>query len=953
MKKILLLWVICISVFTGSVFGQGTWSWNGRTHAELQYQTLTTDHFYIHYHQGLRPIAHKVARIAEQTYPVLMKQIDAPKFGRTSITLTSEDEIMNGYALPSNQIFIWVSQNDVAGYFGGSEKWLRLVVPHEMEHVVMLNTLRTWLGIWNVIAVPGWFLEGTAEYYTESWRVGRSDASMKIHTYKNRMNRLNAHDVGYAKILYLADEYGDSTITKIAHWRKPRLKYFDFGEAFKSATGKSVKVFNEDWRRAMNTYYYSYRGQKETIPEIGKLIPAPKIRYATSGRISPDSQYVAIVGRSTSTMQYQELYTITTDSTHKITPLHSGRFGSDPAWSPNDQFIVIGEYHRGEHGSLIYDIRKIRSKDGKAIWLTRNMRANHPVVSKDGKAVYFTAHPEFTTNLYKVPVSGGKPQQITAFTGDIQLNSPAISPDGKRIAFMMQDTSGAVNIAVIDTSGNHFHKVTNDSVEDLRPVWSADGKSIIFTSYRNSTPNLYRIRTDVDSAQIIQMTDVYSGVYPVQVIPKDTLILAATLGDVDTTRLVAINPSRQVKNEKLVLKSQFKDWRTKRPDNPLPKIHYHTPIPSDWTTRPYRFWRHPRYLTSLVLPGKAGLVGFTAWTDDLGKHQLVLGGELNYTFYKDRVFNGLVALYSDASWYPFINVLMLKNAGLGVRPYDGGWVTDVRSGGGVQFDFPFNFGNSLYSNHNLSLTLVGLRRNPRGEDLQGERPKPQSGDEGVISFGYSLLHRKPDSRNVILPKQGWGLSLNYSVSDANVYGDFSYQRMKADAFFNQHLLGPFTIYNRTLFTQLSGNYPAQDSLGFFQDYSLNLLGMSSNYLGLPPFISSAENYYLRGSKKIFTGARLFYSTLELRMPLLPALPINIFGVHLGQSTFSGFADYGAVWRKSEIHSEVTAGLEIRTAILFGNVPVVQVGYGIGNTIDRWKNDEDPTYFVQLAIVNPF
>lgn len=952
-KRVVLFWLIIIFAGIGALQAQGTWIWNGRTHPELHYKTLTSDHFYIHYHQGLQSVANKVARIAEQTYPTLMKQVDAPEFGRTSITLTSEDEIMNGYAMPSNQIFIWVSQNDVAGNFGGSEKWLRLVVPHEMEHVVMLNALRTWLGIWNLIVVPSWFIEGTAEYYTESWRVGRSDASMKIHTYKNDMDKLNAHDDGYAKILYLADQYGDSTITKIVHWRDSTFKYYDFNKAFKSVIGKSVKVFNEDWRRAMNTYYYSYRGQKETIPEIGKLLPAPKIRYVSSGKISPDSQYVAIVGRTTSAMKYQVLYTITTDSVKTIKPLHSGRFGSMPAWSTDEQTIAIGEYHRGSHGSLIYDIRKIRSRDGKNDWLTNNMRANHPVFSKDGKTVYFIAHPELTTNLYKVSLAGGKPQQITSFTGDVQLNYPAISPDGKWIAFMMQDESGDVDIAIIDTAGKQFRKLTNDSEEDLQPVWTADGRSIIFASYRNSTSNLYRVQTEIDSTRIEQMTDVYSGVYPVQVIPRDTLILSRTLGDVDTTRLVAVHPDRSVKNQNLVLKNQFEDWRTTRPDNPLPAIDYDSSFPSDWSTQSYRFWRHPRHLASLALPTTTGISGFTAWTDDLGKHQLLLGVELNYTFYKDQVFNGLVGLYSDATWYPFINLLFLGNAGFEARPYDSGWITDTRSGGGIQLDFPFNFGNSLYSNHDISLALLGFRRNPRVEDLAGDRPVPDSGEEGVLSLGYSWLHRKPDSRNTVLPRHGFGLALNYSISNADIFGDFSYQQATADGFFNQHLVGPFTLYNRTLVSTLTGDFAAQDSLGFFQDYNLNLLGISSKYLGLPPFLGSTENYYLRGSEKSLTGSRLLFSSLELRMPLLPALPLNIFGIRVGQSVLSGFVDYGAVWHKSALTDETTAGVEIRTAVLFGGAPIVQLGYGIGNSLQRWQENEDPRYYIHLGIVNPF
>lgn len=953
MRKIALIFVVLFVFGVRPIHSQGTWVWNNRTHPELHYSTLTTDHFFIHYHQGLREIAEKVARIAEQTYPVLMKQMNVQPFGRTSITITSEDEVMNGYAMPSNQIFIWVSQNDVAGHFGGSEKWLRLVVPHEMQHVVMVNALRSWLGVWNFLDVPSWYLEGTAEFYTESWRVGRSDLSMKVHTYKNSIAKLDPHDDGYAKILYLADILGDSTVAKIAHWRQKPFGYFAFNQAFRASTGTSVEKFDEDWRRAMNTYYYSYRGEKETIPEIGKLIKAPKIRYVSSGMISPDSELTVIAGRTSGAMQYRALYVVTNDSTHHVRQLHSGRFGSAPAWSPDSRVIVIGEYHRGSHGSLIYDIRRIDVKTGHTRWLTHDRRANHPFVSSGGRFVYYIAHPEETTNLYRTATSGGKSEQVTSFMGDIQLSYPALSPDGRWIAFMIQEESGDVNIAVVDTAGQHFRKLTDDSAEDLRPVWAADGKSVVFTSYRNSTPNLYRVDFDTTNSGIVQMTDVYSGVYPVQVIPGDTLILASTLADVDTTRLVAVDPGRTVTNSKLTLKSQFRDWRTTRPTNRLPEINYNLPLPASWTAKRYRFWRHPRYLGSLVLPLPRGIGGFTAWTDDLGKHQLIVAGELNYTFYRDQVFNGLLAIYNSAVWYSFFTVLGMHNTGLSVRSYDGGWLVDYRSGGGIQFRLPFNFGNSLYSNHNLSLTLLGISRNPEGYNLEGKRAIPESGKEGLVSIGYSWLHRKPDARNAYFPSQGWGFNSEFSLTDKSVFGDFTYQKFTLDGFANQRILGPFVLYDRLVFSALSGEYAPQDSLGFYQDFNLNLLGMSSSYIGVPPLLSLTESYALRGSQKILVGDRLLMSNLEIRMPFLPALPVNLFGIQIGRSTLSGFVDYGLVWHRSSTVDETTAGVEIRTTLNFGGNPLLQLAYGAANPVDRWRNHEKSRYYMKMGIVNPF
>ncbi|MBT4362245.1 MAG: hypothetical protein HOD11_14890, partial [Candidatus Marinimicrobia bacterium] len=170
----IIQWAVILVIFayTQSVSAQNMWMWNQRTHPELKWQTLETEHFNIHYHQGLEVLAGRGALIAEQTYQPILDQLQVKDFGKTDIVFSAEDEIMNGFAMPSNQIFIWVSQNDVAGHFGGSDKWLKMVITHEFQHVVQFQAHRTWAGIFGGITIPTWWIEGMAEYMTEVWRGG-------------------------------------------------------------------------------------------------------------------------------------------------------------------------------------------------------------------------------------------------------------------------------------------------------------------------------------------------------------------------------------------------------------------------------------------------------------------------------------------------------------------------------------------------------------------------------------------------------------------------------------------------------------------------------------------------------------------------------------------------------------------------------------------------------------
>ncbi|MBB4130472.1 S9 family peptidase [Xanthomonas sp. 3075] len=100
---------------------------------------------------------------------------------------------------------------------------------------------------------------------------------------------------------------------------------------------------------------------------------------------------------------------------------------------------------------LVFAKRQAKSGNGKpatGLWM-RNLRTrdaappkrltpegwnvNSPALSPDGKTVYFLSSKSGTQQLYAQPLAGGTPQQLTAFAVD--LDSYKLAPDGKRIAF--------------------------------------------------------------------------------------------------------------------------------------------------------------------------------------------------------------------------------------------------------------------------------------------------------------------------------------------------------------------------------------------------------------------------------------------------------------------------------------------------------------------------------------
>ncbi len=73
-----------------------------------------------------------------------------------------------------------------------------------------------------------------------------------------------------------------------------------------------------------------------------------------------------------------------------------------------------------------------------------------------------------------------------------EFSGPRVSPDGTRVAVGQRDPrTGTRDIWVYDLTGKPPLRLTLDPRDDTSPVWSTDGRTLLFTSDRDGTRNLY------------------------------------------------------------------------------------------------------------------------------------------------------------------------------------------------------------------------------------------------------------------------------------------------------------------------------------------------------------------------------------------------------------------------------------------------------------------------------
>ncbi len=96
-------------------------------------------------------------------------------------------------------------------------------------------------------------------------------------------------------------------------------------------------------------------------------------------------------------------------------------------------------------------------------------------VSPDGLFLVF----DLLAHVYRVPVSGGAAECLTADSG-VALNfHPRYSPDGRSIAFV-SDRAGQNNLWIMDSDGSNPRPVFQDLMTRVvEPVWTPDGEYVV------------------------------------------------------------------------------------------------------------------------------------------------------------------------------------------------------------------------------------------------------------------------------------------------------------------------------------------------------------------------------------------------------------------------------------------------------------------------------------------
>jgi Tol biopolymer transport system component len=118
-----------------------------------------------------------------------------------------------------------------------------------------------------------------------------------------------------------------------------------------------------------------------------------------------------------------------------------------------------------------------------------------------------------------IPDAGGTFMSLRSFAWSGRAARPRVSPDGRFVAFA-EGAAGMQDIQVLRLDGSAAHRITDRPGDDTQPMWSPDGRHLVFISARPGDVALWevpikdgqaagepvRVKDGMDGAQLIDWT---------------------------------------------------------------------------------------------------------------------------------------------------------------------------------------------------------------------------------------------------------------------------------------------------------------------------------------------------------------------------------------------------------------------------------------------------------------
>ncbi len=531
----------------------------------LEWYTVETPHFRIHYHGGLEEHAQQVANMAEVVHQRLVPETGWSPKQTVDIALTDDTDSANGSArvAPSKLIRLLVTAPDDMSSLNDFDDWYLLLLTHEHTHILHIDNATGLPALVNAIlgrtytpnqAQPKWITEGWAVYleskYTSAGRLRSSlfDMYLRADVLADRIKPLDQissdprhwpggsvwYLYGGEFLAWISETYGEDTLAAVSADYGNNILVWGINRSVRRATGRT---YPELWDGFVHHLRRRYAAQMAEVERRGRR---EGTRLTFRGQTAEHPRFVPACARESGVeaVLYRAADGHSTNGWYRLSLASRDRVRGQPRLevrtsgnvasydaecnlifddsAPSQREYSFSDLFRQTRGT-----RSRRGIEGSRDRLTTGRRASHPDVSPDGRQIVYVTNRAGTRTLRIADLTANgqitQERVLVPSASYEQAYTPRFSPDGRHVAYSAWTRGGHRDIRIVEVATGRFVELFHDRAMEQQPTWSGDGLTLFFTSDRTGIPNVYAF--DLLTQQLHQVTNVRTGAYMPEVTP--------------------------------------------------------------------------------------------------------------------------------------------------------------------------------------------------------------------------------------------------------------------------------------------------------------------------------------------------------------------------------------------------------------------------------------------------
>lgn len=908
------------------------WSWRARLYAAValialtsassfaaslppryRFKTLQADRVKVHFHAEVEAPARRTMALVLEVLPRLEERYRV-RVPSLDVVVHDANDSPNGLATSFPYPFVEIRTASFDGSESGpTESWLRMVVIHELTHIVHIEQAGGIYGFGRRLfgrapflfpdaLQPAFFIEGLAvREETKGTAFGRGR-----HTFTKMLVDEAARGGPLANV--------DQATLGLDLWPLGHAPYL-FGEEFLKyverrhgedstrdialAHGRSFhpfldeRTFRDVVKEGLTPLWREFAAKRS----LGLRPLAPPTLLTTRGvlqtspRLSPDGATLAYTSR---VLEHLGEIRLMNKDGSRDRRLASRLSGASLSWSRDGKFIVFDETNQVRKFESRSDLHRVEVASGRRLRLTTGLRASDPDVGPAGTAgspIVFVQRFADRSELSRW-TEGGAVLPLTTSAPGTEWSHPRFSPQGDAVvAARMQ--GGFLDLVLVDASTGAIRELTRDRAMDVEPSW-VDDRVIVFRSDREAESfRLFLVERDGSGLRRVLDSPDHAFVPEVDVPTKTVFYARYSSRGYDLARAPFAEGAAP---------ETYIDAFPAAVEEPPPfdgKAQAYKPLPA----------LRPRFVSPYVEvvsdEWRVGLV--TAAVDPLLRTTYGVTGTWGTTVHKPNV---LAYLRYDRfkPTFSFLARAESSPSALGPR--------DLREAQ-ISADFPLERG--ALRAQTLNLTIRRRR----------EQASPAVLDTGVLAFGWRLDSTRTYPMS-ISPQEGFRLRAAVTHELQALGSDLDFGKAILD-------LRAYTRIGRTVVVSRLGlgwTFGSQTPRTAFAVGGLASPGLLDPVGDQPAVLRGYDDPGLDPTRY---GRKLAFGNLDWRIPLghpqrgLRALPLFLQHLHLTASLDAAVVSPGTLDLSS---ARVGASLGLGADLFVGHrIPVTLQG-GVGRGLTR-------------------